>query len=312
MIIRSSETSFVEAPIDTVTRFGFSWQRAVARGQRIRVEEVVSIAKETHRLTDEYPFHLDDRGLYVLPSPGDPRNQERVYVRDQILTRGYPESAEAQVFERLEHWMKASDSGTAVWLSPAYGDKYPCSKIITHQIFYDSVNGEKICRNSAILFNAGEKEILQLVYELFPQTRGVVQNVEELRPALLFVTGKFDLQVIWEKIAILDPNVAQAKTSVSDEELMRAAKYIADLINNGVSGRQVAREMQQMGLLGRHSISCPPARGKGTAFSEMFGGLGSDHMGSLQFECPGCHKKLVRPYGQLIPNCYYCGVSVKC
>lgn len=39
---------------------------------------------------------------------------------------------------------------------------------------------------------------------------------------------------------------------------------------------------------------------------------GEDKYGSLEFDCPHCHKNNTRPYGQLIPNCRHCHKDVRC
>lgn len=39
---------------------------------------------------------------------------------------------------------------------------------------------------------------------------------------------------------------------------------------------------------------------------------GEDQYGSLEFDCPHCHKNNTRPYGQLIPNCRHCHKDVSC
>lgn len=297
-----------ESNLLTAERFVSGWQQT---HPRIRVDGIISTYKETHRLTDEWPYHLDQHGIYYQVKD-ETRKTDKVYVRDIIGKTGYPEEAETRVFEQVEKWAKDAEEGMAIWVSPKFPGKYPCGKVIVHEIFYELGTGEKVIRNSAILFDVGERDTLETIHRLFPQTRKF-QNLEELRAVLLFPDHNFKPEMVTEAIAELDPNVRNARQELFPEELEVKAKQISDLISQGVNSRQVAYEMQRLGLLGKFSISCPTAQGKRVPFSETIGGVGiEDHYGSLQFDCPVCGFKNTRPYGKLIPNCTHCGSNVRC
>jgi hypothetical protein len=299
-----------ESNVRTIEGFVPIWQST--QDQQRTTDEIISVFKETHRLVDEWPYYSDREGIFIkLRNEGQER-PDRVYIKDIICKKGYPERAEADVLTQLERWILETDEGWVIWVSPPYPGKYPCTKIIIHQIAYEPKTLEKVILNSAIVFDASEKDTLGLLRRLFPQTEDI-SGLEELRSVLILPESDFDPDLLLQEISYLDENVLRAEQQISHDDLMARANYISSLISSGANPRLVAYEMQRLGLLGKFSISCP-SLGTSLPFSEVIGGgfSAEDQYGSLQFTCPRCRGVNTRPYGNLISNCQHCGADVKC
>jgi hypothetical protein len=83
----------------------------------------------------------------------------------------------------------------------------------------------------------------------------------------------------------------------------------------GAEGARNNRTYSACGL----SIAPGAANSSGENPQSAFGGkvesvsrAGEDKYGSLEFECPKCHRTNRRPRGKLIPNCLKCGADVRC
>lgn len=236
----------------------------------MRVEHIISVYKETHRLVDNWPYYIDGYGIFV-ESDG-----KKTYVKDIVASEEYPESAEALVLEKLENWAKTNETGVAFWISPSYPGKYPVSKIIIHKIAYEFGSMRKIVLSSAILFDSDHSKILDLIQKNFPETSRHTL-LETLRSELIVEHDLFDINKLITDLKKLDVNILNTKNNMSREDLYIHASYISSLVAGGASGRLVAYEMQRLGLLGQFSISCPPKtlNMQGVSFSE-FAGIGID------------------------------------
>jgi hypothetical protein len=293
-----------ERNLQTVENFVPAWKNTP---DQVRVEGIISTYKETHRITDNWPYYTDENGIFIRIK------EEKIYVKDLIKKDGYPENTEADIFCQLENWVSKSDEGNAIWVSPSYPGKYPCSKIIFHQVAYKFETMEKVILNSAILFDASGKDTLEFVHQLFPQTGGI-HNLEELRSVLILPEGDMDFNLMLHQISQLDENVNHVKEQIPEDILIEKAVSISKLISSDANPRLVAYEMQKIGLLGSFSISCPTSLHTSTSFSELINGTPDikDQFGSLRFSCPNCGRINTRPFGRLIPMCQHCGADVRC
>lgn len=293
-----------ERNLRTVENFVPAWKNTL---DQLRINGIISTYKETNRLTDNWPYYSDGNGIFIRIK------EEKIYVKDLITKDGYPEKAEADVFSQLENWISITHEGNAVWVSPSYPGKYPCSKIIFHQIAYESEIMEKVILNSAVLFDASGKDTLELVHELFPQT-GEINNLEELRSILILPEGNIDFNLMLHQISKLDENINNASAQIPEDILIGKAVFISNLIASNANPRLVAYEMQKTGLLGSFSISCPTSLHSLTSFSELINTTAGikDQFGSLRFFCPKCGRTNTRPFGRFISTCWHCGADVRC
>ena len=156
-----------ERNLQTVENFVPAWKKTP---NQLRIEGIISTYKETHRLTDNWPYYADDSGIFIRLIKENQKDPEKIYVRNLIKKDGFPEDAEAEILDQLESWVSKNTEGSAVWLSPPFPGKYPCSKIIFHQVAYEYGTLDKVILNSAVLFDADKKDILELVHKHFPQT----------------------------------------------------------------------------------------------------------------------------------------------
>ena len=275
-----------------------------------RVEEIISVHNETNRFTDRFTYFYDEEGFYMWAKGKDDDIPKKVHIGEIIDSRSYPGTAEGEVFDKLDNWFTKNSEGWALWVSPSYPGKYPSSKIILHQIAYTFGDMQKLLQNSADLFNAPDEAILGILHEFFPQTRSI-DSLETMRPLLITPDDNFDPPKLLDKIREIDPNALAVNGRLDPTQLVERATYISDLIDSGANPGFVAYEMQRLDLIGQHAISCA---GGGKTFSELItDGLGTkDRHGSLQFECPSCHKTNSRPFGMLISNCQNCGANVRC
>lgn len=266
-----------------------------------RVEEIISNRNETHRITDPYTFYLDEKGFYMLDEDG-----EKTYAKDTMETTSRIGKIEGEILDNLQMWFKNNQMGRILWFSPPSPGRYPDWKLITHEIKRGETYG-KTLHNRVDIFGSSTNEVVQLIHDFFPET-SEIDDPENIRPHLFLVEDGFNLETLFGRIKQIDPRSFAKDGGLSKEELVARATYISDLIDRGIEASFIAHEMQRLGLLGKHSTSCPPS------FSELLSGvsLGSDEYGSLEFSCPSCGGTNTRPFGTLISNCQHCGANVRC
>jgi hypothetical protein len=245
--------------INTATKFAQSW---TSTPEERRVAEIISVFNETHRFTDPWSSFIDEKGIYIKGS------EEKTYVGEIIDRDSYLGNIEAQVFDNLENWADQNEEDLACWISPAYPGKYPCSKIIFHQIAYEAGSLNKAVLNAAVLFDSSPQECVALAHQLFPNLKNKITDVELLRGTLIIPGADFQVESVLEEIHKLDTASLNNKPQMTKEELEIKARQISSLIGSGANAGRIAYEMQRQGLLGEHSISCPSASQKLT-FSEF-------------------------------------------
>jgi len=275
-----------------------------------RIEEIISVYNETNRFTDKFTYFYDEEGFYMWGKDKDDEIPKKIHVGKIIDRESYPGTAEGEVFDKLNEWFTKNSEGWALWVVGPYPGRYPCSKIILHQIAYTSSDMQKVLRNSADLFNAPDETILGILHEFFPETRSL-DDLEAMRPILITPDENFDPSKLLGKIKEVDPNALAVNRELNEKQLVERATYVSDLIDSGTNSRFITDEMQRLGLIGQHAISCA---GGGKNFSELItDGFGTeDQYGSLEFTCPSCGATNTRPSGQLISNCQHCGADVTC
>lgn len=274
------------------------------------VQEIISVFNESHRFTDSYTFFYDEGGFYMLIDDEETSETKKIYVRDAIERHSYSGKVEAGICDNLESWFSQKDEGTALWVSPPYPGRYPGWKVILHQIAYTPDGAQKVLLNGADLFKAPDGAVLSLIHEFFPETRNI-NSLETIRSLLITPDKTFDPSKLLKRIKEIDPNALAVNQGLNETQLLERAAYISDLIYSGADSTFVTYEMQRLGLVGEHAISCA---GGGKSFSELIvEGLGmEDQYGSLEFSCPKCGLTNSRSFGQLISNCQHCGANVTC
>lgn len=245
--------------INTATKFAQSW---TSTPEERRVAEIISVFNETHRFTDPWSSFIDEQGIYIKGS------EEKTYVGNVIDRDSQLGAIEAQVFDNLENWVDQNEEGLACWISPSYPGKYPCSKIIFHQIAYEAGSLKKVVLNAAVLFDSSPQECVVLAHKLFPNLKDETADVESLRGTLIIPGADFQIESVLEEIHKLDTNSLTSTPQITKEELEVKARQISYLIGSGANAGRIAYEMQRQGLLGEHSISCPSGSQKLT-FSEF-------------------------------------------
>ncbi len=212
-----------------------------------RIEpEVISLSNETNRRPDRYFLELSDTEQLV-----DPETKRPV----KIDTQSYLGEKEFEIFGKLQNAAQALDEGNFVWISPEYPGRYPCTKIIFHQIAY-KLNGEKALLCSAILCNLNSAALLEIADNLDDQKH---KDIEELR-SKLFLTDENKLASLWKKLSKFQ-NLKLSFPSKPEIE------YFAGKIRSGDNPFAVVQEMARTGIIGQHSISC--AAGQTGTFSEL-------------------------------------------
>jgi hypothetical protein len=234
------------------TLFAQTW---LATPEGRRIDEIISVFKESNRLVDGWPYFLDEKGIFVKD---ESLPEEKNYVKSLIDKRSYLGALEAKVFDSLESWFSENDEGTVLWISPQYKGQYPCSKICIHQIAYVFGTMEKTLLNSAILFDSPPEACLTLVQDVFPNLKYQITDLESLRKSLIVPDGDF-LETLIAEIHKLDPNFLGHAPKIAESELKTKATFISKLIASGMTPQQVAKEMERQELLGQYSFSCPPA-----------------------------------------------------
>ena len=222
-----------------------SWRQNPARIE----PEVISLSNETNRRPDRYFLELSNTGQLV-----DPETRQPV----KINTQSYLGKKEFEIFGKLQNSVQALDEGNFVWISPEYSGRYPCTKVIFHQIAY-KLNGDKALLCSAILCNLSGAAVLEIADNLDGQKH---KDIEELRSKLFF-TDEEKLISLWEKLSEFQ-NLKPSFLFKSEIE------YYAGRIRSGDNPSAIVQEMAHAGIIGEHSISC--ATGQSNTFSELIVG----------------------------------------
>lgn len=291
--------------VEEFTRRG--WQEAPCSR---RIEEIISVYKETNRYTDNFTYYHDDEGFFVWTKDEESDVSEKIHLREILDTSSYLGAVEVDVLKKLEDWFTTNSQGFALWVSPPFPGRYPDSKIISHRIAYTAGDMQKVIQNSADIFKASDTELIGILHEFFPVTLDL-NDLEAIRSALIVPNADFNPEKLLSRIKEIDPNAIAVGGILDETELIKRATYISHLMDLGVSARIISSEMHRLGLVGRHSISCP--RGLKTLSELIIDGLGiSDRYGSLQFKCPSCKETNTRPFGVLISKCQHCGADVNC
>lgn len=205
--------------------------------------ELISLRNETHRISDR-SYLVIRNGRLVDQETGSPVRIDRSFYLGQ---------KEGEFFDALENWADRNDEGTSFWISPSYESKYPTNKIVIYQIAYTFGSLEKALIHCTILFDTPKNHCLKIAREFQPQLKGLT-NAEFLRNRLFVTSENFDIENLLEPVlnkeglAVFDPN-------------HEAIEYIVDLLKSRRDPYFVAQEMQKVGILGSHSISCPPSFG---------------------------------------------------
>jgi hypothetical protein len=213
--------SYTENPQITTSGFIDTWR---TQDHNRLVAELISVNRETERKPDVFHYDMTN-GKLTDPETGRP-----------ILEFIAP-GVEKVIARELEVWADSVDEGVAFWISPKLHGKYPCNKILIHNIAYGP-HGGKVVLNSVVLFD------------------GDLKNPEELRKTLFTAE---DNEKTFNDILMWLESVSKQKvvnTPVSTH-IVQQADYFAEQIRTGIDQRLIIEEMQESGFLGNNPISCP-------------------------------------------------------
>jgi hypothetical protein len=265
-----------EHPTSTTERFIPSWRSVDPK--RLE-EEILSVSNETNRRLDHFYFIVKD-GELIDPATNSVINFE---------SKTELEHREVKVWNSLKDWANTIEEGSAVWKSPRFPGIYPCDKAVYYEIAYTfEFPSQKVLRSTAILLDAPS------------------QFEEHLRDKLFIKDPKFTLTDLLEELGQKDNKNSQTP---SQKEI----NYFVEKIKRGDSAKSIVKEMQEQGIIGSYSISCPTRSSVALSRnSQILNFSREDQYGSLDFECPSCKKTNTREPGKLLSHCQHCGCDVRC
>ncbi len=265
----------IEQNLETAVSFIQTWREKPGR----ILTELISLHNETNRKPDRYLLEIIN-GELIDPLTRRP-------VKEFIDTTSYLGKIEADIAVELGKRGEKNEGELAVWITPPYPGIYPSSKIIIHRLVFTG-EGRKVWDSVAVLFEAEEKEILNLI----PDPK--IKTLEDLRKKLfVFKNGEEALFKIQSKL-----ETCLTRCSSEEEELFLRAKYFRQMIMSNVSPFLIAKAMGKVGFLGVHAISCGPT------FSQLFTPV-SITEGKFVVKCGNCGAPInaVISKGYLCPNC---------
>ncbi len=214
-----------ENPVLTTKRFIDSWQSSNVDPNRLSVE-LMSVFDETNRRLNNFYFIVKNGELL------DPATNNIIdFPRNTTL-----EMVEGKVWNSLKNWANDSSEGVSIWTSPQLEGVYPCDKVIHYQIAYTfEYPPQKVLLSTAILLD-NQKSYFS----------------EELRDQLIIKDANFTLTSLLEELG-------QVKNESEPTASQKTINYFVAQIKSGRDASSIAEEMQVMGVIGEHSISCPTA-----------------------------------------------------
>ena len=254
------------------------------------VEELASYCLETNRIPDPYHFETDNDGDLFSPTA-------KCKIKDVIQTNTYIGWVEAQAFNSIENWFKATDQGVVVWISPSYPGIYPTSKAVISEIVCQ--DGKKSLFNRGVVLDLDQNGCLK-----FAQRLASFTNIEQVRATPVILDNQinqiehFESLVdnsAWEQIKNGDD------LKLKDQAIRQAAIYYQDLLNQTVPYDMTSN------YLGSYSSSCPVLLAGLTAFNLFYGHSELINKEWFCKKCPVCKQEIntvVKP-GEKCPktNC---------
>lgn len=265
----------INPPIDTVSKFIDSWRYTPK--ERLKAE-LVTVHKESNGKVDNYNFDFKD-GKLIEPDTGRPI--------ESFCSPG----VEKDIVYKLEDWMSQNDSGLSFWFSPRSPElKHVFDKVIIGCIAYDN-KGEKILVNTSVMFDGHIKNSLRDKLFTSPNNPKVLINLFN-----------------W-----IDKTSRRKLEGETLDNLNQLSDEFADMIFSGIDKNVILQKMIESKFIGVNPLDCDRVDNPFMRNSNILMHTGIiDRYGSLEFSCPSCHKKNTRPQGILVPNCKFCGASVRC
>jgi hypothetical protein len=203
-----------------------------------------TVFKESHRLPDEWSFSIKEHGLYDETRGG----YVHKIVKDYPHPNTYLRELEDGIISAMDRWAISNQEGYLVWISPSFKGHYPCHKI---EIIHKTESATKT-DNMVILFDGGQDVCLAVAKQIFTDLK-VIKDVEELRNSII-TPAVLDINRI---IEIVGPYIPTSEDVMDGTELELHLQHIAKLAISGASQSTIANEMDRIGLIGKHSFSCP-------------------------------------------------------
>lgn len=269
--------------------------------------EITSFSNETLGLPDKYTFHRDEKGFFAVVE------KYKRYVDDLMERTSYLGEIEGKIYDKLLNWYDNNNNGEIIWFSPPhssdeeYKDRW---KIINHRISFTE-SGEKVLRNTSILFITKDEMAISIIHKFFPKLSNI-NDTEEIRRMLIELPDSIKIGDIYKEIIKIDPEFLARGERITKKEQKAAIKHITNMIHLRVNPYFIVSKMNEYEVVGERGSSCP-GKDKDT-FSNILEELssGMDEFGSLLFTCEICGEINIRTPGQLLTKCQHCGESVVC
>lgn len=283
--------------LQTAETFASTW---LSSPEWVMTEGVRSVYFETHRLDHSYPFYIDDEGIFVC-NPKNP--SEKFYVRNIVDKSSHLGRIELKIFDELENLAHEKaypgECKMAVWFSPPFPGRYPCSKVIIHQIVNEPGTNIKKILNLVKVFDLSANSCVQIAQRIFPELTDI-KNSEQLRSCLIIPTSGYQIDQLISEIDEINEEAKKSATLLGENELTERSEKIVYMVQRQIDPSIIAAEMDRQNLLGEHSISCP------TISEFLAGGVNSDIL-QPYFNCPRCGGKIES--GKGITTCPHCGLT---
>ncbi len=251
-------------------------------------EVLVSEVLESHGIPDPYYWKINRNGKFI------PQNDKtETPIENIIIINNAIGKIEYDAFQKIQEKVRFMAEGDYfLWISPTHPIYYPTtSKIIITQKIGDLFLNRSVNTDWDALGSILAAKELSTLSNLDPN---IFKNTNDVRANPIFIDKSKEEYLGLALKKMLDQK--SIEMMASGEDFRAKKKYIDD----SLEGKEVQ--------MGKKSRSCEVSMAK-SAF-QVF--AGEDEYGSLQFDCPSCHKTNTREPGKLKTNCEHCGADVQC
>lgn len=246
----------------------------------------VSEVLESHGIPDTYLWRFNELGQ-VIPEHSDTPIED-VVVKDTPLGR-----VEFEALLKIQEQAFKMNAGFIIWISPRHPIYYPdASKIIISEKIGETLLNKAFVTNWDVIGSILVAKELATLSDLDPN---IFRSPTDVRANPIFIDIKNEEDLALALKRMLDKKTIEMIEN--GEDVIAKQKFMEGYLK----GNSIPR--------GNSPLSCPvPMKGL-TAF-QIFSG--EDEYGSLQFECPHCHKINTRYPHVLLEKCLHCKENVKC
>jgi len=248
------------------------------------LEVNVSEILESYGIPDPYIWRINEFGK-IIPEKDDTPIENIIFKNNHIARLEFDAFLKIQ-----EHAKSMSDGDYCLWISPIHPVYYPdTSKIII------TVKEEGKLVNKSINTNWDAFSSILIARELATLSDldpFVFKSTNDVRANPIFINADKEEHLGLAIKKILNPKVIEMIEKGEDWRLKE--KFMGEL-----------RQLRQVAI-GQLPRSCPELMSAFGVFA------GRDEYGSLQFECPHCHRINKREPHKLLEKCQHCKEDVRC